>query len=62
VHVHTGGSYKRRPMVICVKGSIRDQEVDSAWELEDPKTGKSTNLVEVGVCVRWYQSLQLFFL
>jgi hypothetical protein len=38
VHVHTGRAYKRRPVVICVKGSSGDQGAISARELEDPKT------------------------
>jgi hypothetical protein len=38
VHVHTGRAHKRRPVVICVKGSSGDQGAISAQELEDPKT------------------------
>jgi hypothetical protein len=51
-----GGAYKRRPMVICVKGSSRDQEAILAREFGDSKTGRSANPTEVGVYVRWYQS------
>jgi hypothetical protein len=56
VHVHVGGEHKRRPVVICWKGSNRDQEAISAWEEEDPKTGRSADPVVVGVCIKWYQS------
>jgi hypothetical protein len=51
VHVRAGGTYKRRPVVICVKGSRRDQEVNSARELEYPYTRRSIDPAEVGVCI-----------
>jgi hypothetical protein len=56
VRVHVGGAYKRRHVVVCLKGSNRDQGAIRIgnWKIQRP--GGQADLVEVGVCIMWYQS------